>query len=239
MYLLVIVTLVIGLISIYAQVLSLQAARYAANLTGMANTMVQWHGAAVSMGAAIIKTPGAFPSTSTPCSLTVSNPNSLPLCPSPTGAGNGTVTNSSGTYNQISLSEKVHLPPSYNTQIYQFYSVLYWDTVGTSPSNQPYVMTYVLPPTLSISNPAPGYLSLPALPPSAGYLTSLSTTDLLHQFSVLRFPDYAYGTVVVGTITPVLATRNYATFGTKSTQYNVPTGTRTGSVAIISSTSGF
>jgi hypothetical protein len=251
MYLLVVVTLVIGLLSIYAQVLSLQAARIAEGQTGLANTMLMWHAAAVSMGASIVDS-GLFPDGTTPCSLTYGT--ALAACTPPTSTINGTVTGGPTGYSPSSIctsncgpaavgapvTEPVHLPPNYATALYQFYSVLYRDTSGATPSNQPFVVTYVAPPVLSASNPAPGYLSLP---PTYN-LISLTSNDLLRQFSVLGVPDYAWGKAKSGVGSSVLVTRNYMSFGSKSFQYNLPlNGTSaildTGAVAIVSTTAGF
>lgn len=240
MYLLVVVTLVIGLLSIYAQVLSLQAARYAASLTGMANTMVIWHGAAVSMGADILKHPPG--GLSLPCNLTNVSAYGLTPCAAPTNSpsSSGTVTDSSNNLNYISATEKVHLPLDYKAATYQFYSVLYRDTAN----NQPYVVTFACAPGVgtctpgALYNPAPGYLSLASSPSS---LTSLTPGDLLHQFTVLGIPDYSFGTAK-GTTTSVLMTQNYASIGT--IRYNLPMNGASavlpaGAIAVVSSPSGF
>jgi hypothetical protein len=211
MYLLVIVTLVIGMLSVYAQVLSLQAARLAAAQTGLARTMVDWHYAAVSMGAKIVDTQGLFPVGAAACSLTYGPPTALPngvaLCPVPAGAAgqgttSGTVTDAANNPNFITASEQVHLPPGYNKGRYQFYSVLYRDT----NSNQPYVVTFVNKPQISAANPAPGLISLPTVTGGSAQ-TSYTVGDLVHQLNVAGLPRYLYGTVDTAIIngTPVTA----------------------------------
>jgi hypothetical protein len=255
MYLLAIVTLVIGLLGVYAQVLSLQAARFAASQNGLALTMMMWHDAAVSMGASIVDT-GQFPPGSAPCSLTwydtaapmlpwatipdlCLSPIDLALGGSVNVSGKGTVTGmlfgASNIYNTKLKPapggvEPVHLPPGYNTSVYQFYSVLYRDA-----SDQPFIVTFVQPPVIKASNPAPGLL---ALPPT-GHLIGLGMSDLLHQLHVSGLPSFAYGTVTNGATTSTLIASDF--------QYAMPQNTATGvpkpildngSAAIISSPAG-
>ena len=59
MYLLTFVTLIIGIIAIYAQVLAVQTARIAATQTGIGGYMMSWQAAAVTMGANILDTNAA------------------------------------------------------------------------------------------------------------------------------------------------------------------------------------
>lgn len=203
MYLLVVVTLVIGMLSIYAQVLGTQAARIAAKQTGLAANMSIWHGAAVSMAKAIISTaPGGL---TYPCSLSYASSNTgVARCVAPTGAGStgtagsptGTVTDNAGTPLRSFITgstERVHLPSDYATAQYQFYSVLYRDP----GNNQPVVVTFVKPAVLSTSNPAPGYISLPTVGASTRQ-TSFTSTDLLRQFKVFGISNISYGTVISG-----------------------------------------
>ena len=225
MYLLVITTLVIGLIGIYAQVLSVQAARFAASQNGLAVAMMTWHAAAVSMAASIVDG-GQFPAASVPCSLTITYP--LAFCPSPTGSGDafGTVTGAGPAYTPNKIMnfntgayEPVHLPGGYNASLYQFNSVLYLEPA----SNQPYVITFVPQPIPSAANPAPGYLLL------NGTMTSFSISDLSHQLQVSGLPTASYGTVEGGSV------------NTSDFQFALPAGTGIvdGAVAIVTSPAGF
>jgi len=252
MYLLAIVTLIIGMLSIYAQVLSVQAARIAANQTGLAVTMETWHSAAVSMAANIIDNPPAGGITY-PCSLTITPPNGIAPCVPPNGTGDtyGTVTIGSPTYalnnickancSTVPQNEPVHLPADYNKAMYQFYSVLYSDPSG----GQPYVVTFVQAPVISASNPAPGFISLPP----TGHMTSLSTADLLRQLQVSGFPDFAYGTITTsvvngipcsGSTCSVLVTPS-SQRGSTTVQFTIPlsAGLNNGAIAIASSPAGF
>lgn len=152
MYLLVIVTLIVGLLGVYAQIVALQAARYASSLSGLGKTMVLWHGAAVSMGAKVVATPGA----TFPCSLTIGVPTvaagylqnanlAAPgTCKAPAGgaATSGTVTDAVGSDSATidAAGDKVHLPPGYDTVQHQFFSILYQDGAG----GQYYVVTSTL-----------------------------------------------------------------------------------------------
>src|SRR6266446_4058731 len=88
MYLLVFVTLAICLISGLTQVIVIQASRAAGEQTAIAQQMVAWHTAAVSMAASIIDTnPTGYAAMSTigGCSLSYdySYANSYSRCPSP------------------------------------------------------------------------------------------------------------------------------------------------------------
>lgn len=206
MYMLVFITLVIGLVNIYAQVLVVQTQRLAQSQVGLARTMQQWQVAAISMANSIYYENGAAgPATTAGCSLSISPPtdasnNPLALCAPPNNSGdtNGTVTKTTGgTFNQIynhntNAVEPVHLPPGYDAGDYQFYSVYVQDTVA----NQSYVVTFVKPPTLSASNPAPGFLTL-----AGGYQTSQTQADLMQQFVNAHIPNYTYGIVKSSVVT--------------------------------------
>lgn len=214
MYMLVFVTLVLGLVSIYAQVITVQTQRLAARQVGLASTMQQWHTAAMSMANSIYYQNGAAgpntPASAGGCSLSNAS-QGLSACAAPAPAIAydiaGTVTNGSGTPNIIydhttQTLQCVQLPsictiPSgnnclacskagYDATDYQFYSVYVQDTVA----NQSYVVTYVPPPTISASNPAPGYLTL-----AGGFQTSLTQADLMQQFVNAHIPNYTYGIV--------------------------------------------
>lgn len=108
MYLLVFTTLMIGIIGLYTQVLALQTARLAAHQSAVGSAMLQWHSAAVSMAASIIRTnPAAYNAVKlNGCSLTyVMEPGTVAggftPCPAPILAGGavdafGTVTTGPG-----------------------------------------------------------------------------------------------------------------------------------------------
>ena len=249
MYLLVFVTLVIGLVGIYAQVLSLQAARIASSINALGTNMVEWHLAAISMGGSILQTnlPASIPVT-VPCSLTFTAPAGVTACIPPVGSGDasGTVTvgATSGLNNIVignpPITVPVHLPADYKIAQVQFYSILYKD----ASSNQYYVVTYVPPAHISANNPAPGFLSLPT---SSNYI-SYTSSDLQHQLSISHIPDYAYGTAASNGTNEFLVSPAYekgevyatSTGGVKTViQYNLPAVVPTGSVAIVSTASGF
>ena len=228
MYLLAIVTLIVGILSIYAQVLSLQAARIAANQTGFAQTMMEWHGAAVSMASKIISTN----QYAGPCSLTFNS--ALTPCNAPTGSGsaNGTVTDGGNNLNYIASGELVHLPTGYNAVSYQFYSVLYEDAT----TSQPYVVTYVGLPTASYGAGGGGFIKL-----ASGYTTSVSLGDLMHQFQVADIPTYLYGTVNASGVLQTIAYLHNAAGNGVSAVYTIPAaaGVPNGVFAVASSPIGF
>lgn len=252
MYLLVIVTVVIGILGLYAQILSLQAARIAESRFGLAAAMSTWHSAAVSMGGSIVDT-GQFPPGSVACSLTYDIPpppfggSTMSWCPAPTGTGDayGTVTSSnvpgalpSCPFNYIynkkaGDKECVHLPADFQIAQYQFYSVLYLDANG-----QAYVVTFVPSPTPSSTNPAPGFLSLP---PNLGTYTSFTMSDLIHQLQVSGLAPYSFGPVASTATTSTLMSGGLMT---GSFQYSMPLFggkpvLNNGAVAIVSATAGF
>ncbi len=230
MYLLVIVTLVIGLLSIYGQVLSLQAARLAALQTGFAKTMILWHEGALSMASKVVTSSPTYP-----CSLTYTLPNgaSYLQCVKPTNTPaaqtTGTVTDSSNGLNYLNATEKVHLPDSYATASNQFYSVLYTDA-----SSSAYVLTYVTQPVTSATNPAPGYISLQP----NNRLTSVTMTDLQRQLKNSGLPNYAYGTVKLTGGVYTLVTFG-SLHGSGGTIYTIPSTVGSvmgpGAIAIIAS----
>lgn len=243
MYLLVFVTFIIGLLSIYGQILSVQAARLAAAQTSLASAMSIWHSAAVSMAASILDTnpPGLV----IPCSLTYTTPPSLATrCAAPTGSGSttGTVTDAANTLNQIynvkkSAAESVHLPADYNAAQYQFYSILYRDA-----NNLPFVISFVPPSTLSTTNPAPGFVFLPP----NGRMTSFTLNDLKRQLKVSGFQPYNYGTIQntgLGTASTLLSASPMPSGTTTplTVQYSIPASVplANGAIAVISSPASF
>ncbi|MER2520595.1 MAG: hypothetical protein ABTQ34_07900 [Bdellovibrionales bacterium] len=232
MYLLVFVTLVIGLIGIYGQILTAQTARIAAGQTGFAQTMQDWHVGAVSMAVSVLK--GGYSPVATGCSLTdVTLPGSGGLCPNAAacGGGSGVVTNSAGTLGSVTTGgptcELVHLPSNYKAQYFQFYSVLYMPATGGR-----YVLTWVPPPT---TGPAPGYIVLPTK-----YQTSITMSDLAQQFrNVAKAAPYTHGTVKNGKIS-FGGIKDAATQTTFPIAYDVPSSyVKEGSIAIISSADGY
>ena len=224
MYLLVFITLVIGLTSIYTQILVVQAARIAAHQTSIAQTILTWHTAAVSMAASIIATnasggTGAGSSATSydvvpdtaGCSLSNPAVANLTRCPGPKdSAGNpinpsgaptlprsGTLTDGQNTpvwykiYNKVTGAiEPLHIPPTYNVNIYQFSSILYKDV--TNKAN--YVVTYVAPATISVSNPN-GFLTL-----ANGTQIGVTAADLMQQLQHAGVPPYTYGYISGGVL---------------------------------------
>jgi len=256
MNLLVFATLLIGIIGIYGQVLTVQAARIAAQQTGLASTMTIWHHAAMSMAASIVDTK-QFPIGTPPCSLTFTLPVAgLATCPQPAGVippETGTVTDGAGVINSVisksGNQEPVRLPASFSTNLYQFYSILYRDP---ATNKQPYVITFVQPPVVSAINPAPGFIQIPPPDPGTGRdrLTSFTLSDLLRQLKISGAQGYSYGTVsnVGGTSTLITAGSQYIEsgavfkigfrFGNLPTIAGVPV-LNDGAVALISSPLGF
>lgn len=116
MYLLVFVTLVVSLMSLYTQVMAIDIGRIAAQQKNLAQEMMEWHTAAVSMAASIVETNSGGPtglgasynaasvSPTAGCSLSPKVPATgiTTFCPGPINpsthtAINGGTTTSTGT----------------------------------------------------------------------------------------------------------------------------------------------
>lgn len=235
MYLLVFVTLVIGLIAIYGQILTAQTARVAAAQTGFAQTMQKWHAGAVSMAISAIK--GAYAPDDKGCSLTdVTLSGSGGLCPNSACGGSGVVASSAGTKGKITADgvspcEDVHLPTGYQAKYFQFHSVLYAPLSGGR-----YVLTWLPPPVVGARNPAPGYVALPS-PSSARYQTSLTMSDVVRQFRNTAAASYTYG-ITKGNKLKLDGIRDDS-MPTLIVEYDVPSYVPDGSVALISSVEGY
>jgi hypothetical protein len=240
MYLLVFVTLVISLIGIYAQVISVQAARLASNQTAVIQQMLRWHSTAISQTryAAISPIPGVAG-----CDLTTGGLAGIP-CDSPARG-------------QVWISETVPpawtafecagtlappcwtaLPPGYQADPYTFYSIFYQPTTA-----QNYVITFIPPPVTNANNPPPGFISLPESGAAGAQQVGATMGDIVEQVRNVSLPAVSYGTIahVGGTCgTYCLVTPSFYT-GTGSTtfQYPLPTAldnaAYNGTFAIISS----
>lgn len=176
MYLLVFTFFIVALIGIYAEVLGVQAARLAAQQSGIAQTMLTWHNAAVSLAQYVV-----HPSPSTPCSLTASLNSTVANCTTNIpGNANSKVTVTGGSY----TSDGVHyyypqIPSGYNTTIYQWNSIAYL----MPPNNTLTVITYIPP-----NNTPPGFLTL-----ATGSQIGLTASDLLQQLRNVGAPLVSYG----------------------------------------------
>ena len=245
MYLLTFVTIIVGIIGIYGQVLAVQTARIAAQQTGLAGAMLSWHAAAVAVAANIIDTPGAYTAVAQAgCSLSYNAPAGFTACPPGYGESAGTVTFSGYALNIVYNRQSnnlvcVPLQPvclynsgancgacttQYDVADYQFYSILYKDS-GTGGD---YVVTFVPPPVTSVSNPAPGFITM-----AGGNVTGFSLADLTQQLRQANTSAYAYGTVTSsGVLTP-----NKSVIA--GSYYHVPVGIPVGSLAVVASPDGF
>ena len=122
MFLVVFVTLAISIIGLFAQVLSLQAAKMNNAQVGLMQTMVMWHQSATTLAAnnqATIANP-SFTVTSGGCSMT------------------GTSTQSSCGFSSVASSP--YFPVGYQSPAYSFNSTAF------NSGGQNYVVTYVPKP---------------------------------------------------------------------------------------------
>ncbi|MDP9128270.1 MAG: hypothetical protein M3N08_08445 [Pseudomonadota bacterium] len=230
MYLLVFVTLVIALTGVYAQVLSLQAARLFSHQTTVARALLNWHATAVAQAKTAVN-PTPLPGAAG-CDLTVNGPVGT-LCSGPTGSvtvnGTPTLPNCSGTLTNVCWNS---LPPGYQQAPYTFYSVYYQPSPGQS-----YIITFVPPPAASATNPPPGFITLPGTGAGAVAQIGATMSDLFLQIRNSGFATTSYGTItsVAGVnylVTSTISNGATATF----LQYPIPTGNiiPLGSIAIIS-----
>jgi|SRR5215469_804104 len=250
MYLLVFVTLAVSLVSVYAEVLAAQTSRLYAAQTGLAQQMVAWHTAAVSMAASIIDTNSvgyaAFANTGCSLSFRYSYGNGYSHCPSPllggvavnvnlgTGLG-GVIMNPSLPLTQYivpkgaNTTQCVHLP---NTSC----ATATGGGCGTNACTTTFkAATYEFNSILFKNNgvdyvvtfaaPATGTTNLQL---AGGNQISLSANDMLRQLNKLHISNYTYGLV------------NGATTNATTSYSIVPTaGVPSGSIALISYPDGF
>lgn len=230
MYLLVFVTLVIGLLGVYGQILTVQTARVAAGQIGFAQTIQDWHAGAVSMAASVLK--GGYAPDNNGCSLTSGGPVGDCVNAAVCG-GSGVVASSAGAIGKITIDntacdEEIHLPKGYKAEYYQFESILY-----LSASGGRYVLTWVPPPIVAAGNPAPGYVALPSAS-NKRYQTSMTMADISQQFrNIAKSAPYTYGIVKNSTL-------KVGSIKTDETNvlvldYGVPNYVPEGSIGIISS----
>ncbi len=204
MYLVTFLILILSIIGVYAQTLSVQAARIYANQAGFAHTVLAWHYSAAEQARFAGINNG---NTNTGCSLT-SSLITPAICTSSV-AGNPDITvdgTQPGALTACSTTPTAPcwtgLPPGYNKSPYTFNSVYY-----TVQQGQTYVVTYVLKPTISATNPAPGFITLPD---AGGTQIGFTIDELAKQLKHTNLPVYSYGTVKGG----VLQTAAIANTGT-------------------------
>lgn len=251
MYLIVFVTLAVSLITVYAEVLTVQTSRLYAAQTSLAQQMVAWHTAAVSMAASIINTNptgyASFANTGCTLSYDYSYGNGYSRCPSPLLTGSpvnvnlgtalgGVIMKPTLSTTQFivpkagNVTQCVHLP---NTSCVSATG----GGCGTNPCTTSFkAATYEFNSILFKSNgvnyvatfaaPAAGTTNLQL---AGGNQISLSANDMLRQLNNLHISNYTYG-LVNGTT--IKATTSYSILPTAAA---VPSG----SVALISYPDGF
>lgn len=217
MYLLTFVTLLIGIIGIYTQVIAVQTIRFSQQQTGIAPTMMTWHAAAISMAQSIILTNNAAYG-GTACSLTYSYTTaSIARCPSPKSPPNtggdintyGTVTDNSAVpvpyrinnpKNNLKICAGLpsicSTPAGYDgttdcTACTANYDTVNYqfDSILYQQNNQNYVITFIPKPVTSAANPQPGFLvGIPS-----GILLSMTIADVMRQFKNTTSVSYNFG----------------------------------------------
>ena len=203
MYLIVFVTMVVSMLNLYTQVYALQVARMNAQQTGVAETLLQWHNAAVreARTAKATLTAGVCQvmDNTTTWAIKLSAP--VTTC-------------------AFSITPANDLPPGYQLGTYRFKTIVYVPTTGTTS----YVITYLETPTVTtgITN---GSITLsPTTPltwPSAGTTSiqiGLTMNDLMRQMTRTKIPAFGYGTVMQLDSTNI----GYAKAGIT---YKLPSGT--------------
>ncbi|MDX2027632.1 MAG: hypothetical protein SFW62_03235 [Alphaproteobacteria bacterium] len=245
MYLLVFITLVISLIGVYTQALAVQTSRLFSKQTAVAETMLTWHGIALTMAQYARTNPVAM-TTSTGCSMTEGFAG-VPYCQASNGAtqspvyvnpnGNSSPSNlyrvawggTATTWNCINRNWAkpcwFDMPPSYNYTGYRFHSVLY--NVG-SPASV-YLITWATTGTITAANPSPGYVQL-----ASGNQLGLTVGELLRQIQNTGRRSYGYGKVITVSGQRFLMTSFVPDNSATVLQYPVPLVVPDGAVAVLS-----
>jgi hypothetical protein len=244
MYLVVFATIAIALISTYTQVLAIEIARIANAQTGIAQAMLSWHTASLSMAASIIDTNSNYPG-GYPIGCRLSNDKqpgaavAFGPCPGPINAAQSPTTPLQGTNFGIgTVTGALTTPPYTTNRIYSRGSAhtecvhlpstacSASDTYGcTATCTTAFdAKTYEFYSILFRGNGS-DYVVTYASPPTNGsspYLTlasgkqlGLTTGDLLRQLHNVGLPNYSYGTVKSATGTPSVLTAG-------PVQYTIP-----------------
>jgi hypothetical protein len=220
MYMFVLVTLIVALIGIYAQVFNMQTAHMNAQETGIAQALLDWHATATGLAQNAIAALSA--GTGGGCSLAVNFVNPVipggpPYCVNsvtgsiylaPTGVqqqpGPG-LQNCSGTRGPPCI---ITLPQSYGgVSNLAFYSMAYGATLGGV--DQDYVLTFIpKPPTLT--NGMPSFLCLPGAMAGSligcGQTIDIGMNDFVAQIKHRGVSMFAYGTVATCTVSATCPT---------------------------------
>jgi hypothetical protein len=209
MYMIVFVTAVVAVVGVYSQLFMLQALRLYSMQTGIAQTMMTWHAAAVGQATNLIS-PSSF--STAPCVIGTS--------PWTYIGGGGLLASQcqntvlGGVYLQglpASATDAcvnnnprpctTYLPQGYQTGTYEFYSIVYQDTSAGSAQN--YVLTFVPPPVqTNLPYSSLGLLCLPGivsgnnscLPQFQQTQLSVTLTDLYAQLRA-KYSVGNYGTI--------------------------------------------
>lgn len=194
MFLMVYVTLVVGLIGVFSQVYTLQAARMYANQNAIAKAMLAWHTTAeafVTKSVSLTSYSGAqgcdLTTTITPgvvnaCRNQAGQDIFVNLQTAPTGFANCTAAATNCWVSRDSYS---------GSGTYTFFSIAYRS--GTPA--QSYVLTYVPPPTAAdaLGN---RLVSLPGSGATAARSIGITIDSLFRQLSKTNLDIMAYGTIV-------------------------------------------
>ncbi len=218
MYLLVFSFLIIAMLGVYTQVFALQTARMLSGESGIAQMMMVWHQAAVSLAtgcnvASATDCDVITKLSAVNCSLTSSGATACKRQPLASGGpANKRVYVTGGTYTGQSGATYPYLPAGYNTVTYKWNSLTFQSAAG-SPY---YVVTWAPPP----ANPA-DQITVPPV--------GISESDLYRQLQNAGVSLISYGTVKGNQlITAVPASGGSVT-------YPLPAGALAdGSVAVIS-----
>jgi hypothetical protein len=215
MFLVVFVTLVISIISLYAQVLGLEAKKIAHSQHGMMQTMLTWHNAAVALVHPYLVSGATTVITNLPCQVSKSASVTINFTPVPTCLITGAT--------KLYLASTNILPSGYNTTSFTFYSLVAAST--TSPS-QDYVVTFVHD---TDDHTTTGNLMLPD---NSGYSIGYSFQSLSQQFANAAPPNTSFGFV---TQSGYLTVNNVGSAGA-GTQllYSIPSAIPVGAFAVIS-----
>lgn len=207
MYMFVLVTLIVALIGIYAQVFNMQTAHMTGQQTGIAQTMMDWHATATGLAQNAVAAASVTDVAAGGCSLTqgfnLSIAGAPPNCTN-TGGQNVYISQTGDTQPatlRVCSSDPINGTPPCRPTLPQGYinmpNPLAFYSMAYTAAGQNYILTFVPAPAVP-TNGMPAFLCLPgAIPnaPNCGQTIDVSMNDLMAQIKHRGVLMFGYGTV--------------------------------------------
>lgn len=147
MYVLLFTALLGALVGAYTHIYTKQNTQGVEKQSGLSDTMVVWHSAAVGLAQSILRKSDL---SIAPCSLTYKGTSVYPE-----SVGVSSCKNVALAINPVYVGPNV-LPPGYNADAYLFNSIAF-----LAPNGSPYLLTYIPPPAATSDSYGVGFLCLP------------------------------------------------------------------------------